>query len=63
MNKTYRDNPPIGKVRHSVSLHDGIQTHKDGSPFFGLHIFARRKEKEAFIRTIEQIGYRPQSML
>ena len=55
--KTYRDNPKIGRVRHSVSFHDGIKIHQDGSPFFDLKIFARRKEKEAFIRSLEGDGY------
>jgi hypothetical protein len=55
--KTYRDNPQIGRVRHSVSFHDGAKAHKDGSPFFDLQTFNRRKDKEAFIRILENEGY------
>ena len=54
--KTYTDNPQIGKVRHSVSFCNG-GTHKDGSPFFEIRIFTRRKDKEAFIRSLEALGY------
>lgn len=60
--KTYRDNPPIGAARHSVSFHDGIKTHKDGSPFFDIKTFARRKEKDAFIRRIKRDGYAADSI-
>ena len=55
--KTYRDNPQIGAVRHSVSFNDGMKTHKDGSPFFDLRVFKRSKDKEAFIRGLEADGY------
>jgi hypothetical protein len=55
--KTYRDNPQIGKARLSVSFHDGIKTHKDGSPFFDLQIFKRGKDKAVFIRNLKAEGY------
>jgi hypothetical protein len=55
--RIYQDNYQIGKTRHSVSFHDGIKVHKDGSPFFDLQIFSKRKEKEKFIRGLENIGY------
>ncbi len=55
--KTYQDNSQIGKVRHSVSFHDGIKVHKDGSPFFDLQTFTKRKEKEKFIRDLKNSGY------
>jgi hypothetical protein len=55
--KTYRDNPQIGRARHSVSFHDGVKTHKDGSPFFDLQIFKRSKDKEEFIRRLKTDGY------
>ena len=55
--KTYRDNPQIGAVRHSVSFNDGMKTHKDGSPFFDLKVFKRSKDKEVFIRGLEADGY------
>jgi hypothetical protein len=55
--KTYRDNPQIGKARHSVSFHDGAKLHQDGSPFFDIQIFSRRRDKEAFIRSLKGQGY------
>ena len=57
--KTYRDNPQIGNVRHSVSFHDGTKTHPDGSPFFDLRIFTRQRDKEAFVRQLTRAGYAP----
>jgi len=55
----YRINPQIGRVKHSVSFHDGVQTHKDGSPFYGIEIFRTAKQKAAFVRELEAQGYRP----
>jgi len=55
--KTYRDNPQIGKSRHSVSFHGGTKVNKDGSPFFDLRIFKSDKDKAAFIRGLEAAGY------
>ena len=55
--KIYQNNYQIGKTRHSVSFHDGIKVHKDGSPFFDLQIFSKKKAKESFIRSLENIGY------
>lgn len=55
--KMYRDNPPIGKTRHSVSFHDGVKRHADGSPFFDLRTFRTGRDKESFIRDLEIGGY------
>jgi hypothetical protein len=55
--KIYQDNYQIGETRHSVSFHDGVKTHKDGSPFFDLQIFSKKKDKESFIHNLENIGY------
>lgn len=55
--KTYQDNYQIGKTRYSVSFHNGAKTHKDGSPFFDLQIFSNKKNKEEFIRNLENVGY------
>ncbi len=55
--KAYTDNPPIGKVKHSVSFHDGEKKHKDGSPFFDLRTFKRGRDKETFVKRLEKEGY------
>lgn len=55
--KTFKVNPQIGKVRHSVSFHDGEKTHNDGSPFFDLSIFKRKGDKEKFVKELRGKGY------
>lgn len=48
----YTINPQIGKVKHSVSFHDGIKTHKDGSKFFDIKICKSKKELNAFVKSL-----------
>jgi hypothetical protein len=55
--KIYRDNSQIGKTRHSVSFHNGSIFHNDGSPFFDLQIFKRKKDKISFIKSLVNDGY------
>jgi hypothetical protein len=55
----YRINPPIGRAKHSVSFHDGVKTHKDGSPFFDLEICRGQRAKDRFVRQLEKQGYKP----
>jgi hypothetical protein len=56
--KTYREQQNIGKAKYTVSYHDGVKTHKDGSEFFDIAIFSNKKKKDAFVRTLESQGYR-----
>ena len=55
--KSFRVNPQIGKVKHSVSHHDGVDTHKDGSPFSGISTFKNKKDLEAFTKKLSSEGY------
>ena len=34
----------IGKVKYVVNFYDGVQTHKDGSPFWGIATFKNKKK-------------------
>jgi len=58
--KLFRTNTNIGKAKYTVSDHDGVQTHKDGSPFFGIAIFKNKKKRDAHIKALVAKGYREQ---
>ncbi len=54
--KYYRmDN--IGKAKYTISYYDGIQTHKDGSDFYGIHISKNKKDILAFEKQLLKEGY------
>lgn len=58
--KLYRINPQIGRAKHSVSLHDGVSTNLDGSPFWGINVLLSRAKLDAFVRGLEAKGYQPE---
>lgn len=47
----------IGKSKYVVNTHDGVQTHKDGSEFFGIKIFKNKKKFEQCQKELKQQGY------
>lgn len=47
-NKTFYQQDNIGKAKYTISFHDGVQTHKDGSAFFGIRIFRNKKDLNNF---------------
>ena len=55
--KTFYQQHGIGKCKYTVSHHDGIQTHKDGSPFFGIAIFKNKKKLAAYMKSLKADGY------
>jgi hypothetical protein len=55
--KSYKEQHGIGKAKYTVSFHDGKQTHKDGSPFYGIKIFKNKKDLANFITKLEKDGY------
>ena len=55
--KTYRYTHATGKARHCISYHDGVSTHKDGSPFFGLEICGNLRALKRFLRKLQGEGY------
>ena len=57
MSKKFRVNPQIGKCKNSVSYHDGVKTHKDGSPFYDISIFNRKTDLQKFVKELKQQGY------
>ena len=44
--KAFKINPPIGSSKYSISAHDGITKHKDGSPFYNILIFKNKADLE-----------------
>lgn len=58
--KEYRIKYNVGKVKYLVSYHDGIKTHKDGSPFFDIACFQNKKKLAAFVSSLAANGYTEQ---
>ncbi len=56
--KLFRTNFNIGRAKYTVSAHDGVQTHKDGSPFFDIEIFSNKKKRDAYIKKLVSEGYK-----
>jgi len=56
--KTFYTQNNIGCAKYTISSHNGIDTHKDGSPFFGIHTFSNKKKFEAKQRELIASGYR-----
>jgi len=48
----------IGKAKYTVNCHDGIKTHRDGSPFFDINIFKNKKKRNAFVKQLLNDGYK-----
>lgn len=42
---------------YSVSFHDGIKKHNDGSEFYDIKIFHNKKAKDKFIQSLRNNGY------
>lgn len=47
----------IGKARHVVSFHDGVKTHKDGSPFFDVKVLGNKREVAKFVKDLSSKGF------
>lgn len=48
----------IGKAKYTINHHDGVQTHKDGSPFFGITICKSKKELKKEMDKLFADGYK-----
>jgi hypothetical protein len=47
----------VGTVKYLVNYYDGVQTHKDGSPFYKIETFKNKKKMNAFIKKLKNAGY------
>ena len=57
MYKNYSLMQNVGRVKHLVNFHDGIKTHRDGSPFIDVRLFSNKKKRDAFINELKAAGY------
>ena len=55
--KLFYEMENVGKARYTVNMHDGVQTHRDGSPFYGIALFRSKRAKDAFVRELKRQGY------
>jgi hypothetical protein len=55
--KSFYQQNNIGKAKYTISYHDGMQTHTDGSPFFGIRIFSNKKKLKAYTNNLLKEGY------
>ena len=55
--KTFNTQHNIGKSKYVVNFHDGVKTHKDGSPFFDMKIFKNKEKMNDFIKELKKKGY------
>jgi len=55
--KLFYEQHGIGRAKYTVSSHDGIQKHKDGSPFYGISIFKNKKDLKKHIDGLLADGY------
>src|SRR6056300_373006 len=60
--KRFRQQDGIGKAKYTISYHDGKEKHKDGSDFFGIQIFKKKKDLETFRKSLLSKGYVEESV-
>lgn len=57
LQKSFRSLCNVGRARYTVSFHDGVSKHGDGSPFFDIRIFANARARDAFCRDLVKQNY------
>jgi hypothetical protein len=60
--KVFKVNPQIGKAKYSISSHDGVKTHKDGSDFYDMEIFNNKVDLEKGIKKYTSNGFVKESV-
>jgi len=48
----------VGCIKYLVNYHDGIKTHKDGSPFYDIATFKNKKKLDSFENELLKDGYK-----
>ena len=61
--KVFKVNPGIGKVKYSISSHDGVKKHKDGSDFFDIETFKNKVDLEKAIKNYTSKGFQMESVV
>ena len=57
MNKTFYQQDNIGKAKYTISFHNGVKKHKDGSEFFDIKIFKNKISLSTFRKELLGKGY------
>lgn len=60
--KVFSVNPGIGKVKYSISSHDGVKKHKDGSDFYDIKTFKNKVDLEKAIKDYTSKGFKMESV-
>jgi hypothetical protein len=60
--KVFKVNPAIGKTKYSISSHDGVKKHKDGSDFFDIETFKNKVDLEKAIKNYTSKGFKMESI-
>lgn len=55
--KSYSEQFNVGKAKYVINYHDGIKTHKDGSPFSDIFISKNKKDHANKIKSLKNDGY------
>jgi len=55
--KVFYTQGKIASSKYTVSMHDGVQTHKDGSPFYGIALFNNKKKLALYLKKLTVEGY------
>lgn len=55
--KQYYIQENIGTAKYVVSYHDGVKTHKDGSPFYDIAIYKSSQAMYVFVNKLRSNGY------
>lgn len=56
--KRFYEMQNVGRARYTVSFHDGVQTHRDGSAFYGIRIFGNKRDRDRFVRALVGQGFK-----
>lgn len=59
--KDYYTTSNVGRAKYTVSFHDGLSKHKDGSKFYGIRIFKSKVKMNEFIDSLIASGYKEKS--
>lgn len=59
--KVFYPNYNVGEAKYVVNHHDGVKTHKDGSPFYDIALFSNMRKFENFMKGLIKKGYKLRS--
>jgi len=48
----YNETRNVGKAKYVISFHDGIKKHDDGSDFYDVRIFSKKKDRDTFVKSL-----------